>query len=71
MYPEQISAEVLRRLLKEAAMAGGGQDSEPPRRAVITVPAYFSPNQCEATKRAGEQLTFRGRHFRRITAKFK
>ena len=28
---------------------------EPIKRAVVTVPAYFLPSQCEATQRAGER----------------
>ncbi|NBR86139.1 MAG: molecular chaperone DnaK [Proteobacteria bacterium] len=52
--PEEISAEVLKRL-KLAAEADLG---EPVTRAVITVPAYFNDAQRNATKRAGELAGF-------------
>lgn len=48
--PEEISAEVLKKLRADAGRALG----EPVTRAVITVPAYFNDAQRNATKRAGE-----------------
>ena len=48
--PQEISALILRRL-KEAAERDLGQ---PVSRAVITVPAYFSDAQRQATRDAGE-----------------
>jgi molecular chaperone DnaK len=48
--PEEVSAEVLRKLRADAGRALG----EPVTRAVITVPAYFNDAQRNATKRAGE-----------------
>ena len=48
--PEEVSAEVLRKLKADAESAFG----EPVTRAVITVPAYFNDAQRSATKRAGE-----------------
>ena len=48
--PEEISAEVLKKLRADAERSLG----EPVTRAVITVPAYFNDAQRNATKRAGE-----------------
>ena len=48
--PEEISAEVLKKLRADAERALG----EPVTRAVLTVPAYFNDAQRNATKRAGE-----------------
>src|SRR5208283_5408267 len=48
--PEEISAEVLKKLKLDAETALG----EPVTRAVITVPAYFNDAQRNATKKAGE-----------------
>ena len=48
--PEEVSAEVLRTLLADASAYLG----QPVNRAVITVPAYFTPEQCAATERAGK-----------------
>ncbi len=48
--PQELSAMILRRL---AAMAEAGL-GRPVRRAVITVPAYFSDAQRRATREAGE-----------------
>lgn len=48
--PEEISAEVLKKLKREAEISLG----EAVSRAVITVPAYFNDAQRNATKRAGE-----------------
>ena len=48
--PQEISALILRRL-KQAAEADLGQEI---RKAVITVPAYFSDAQRQATRDAGE-----------------
>jgi molecular chaperone DnaK len=52
--PEEISAEVLKKLKRDAEVALGGEVS----RAVITVPAYFNDAQRNATKRAGELAGF-------------
>jgi molecular chaperone DnaK len=48
--PAEISAIILRTLKQRAEAALGG----PVRRAVITVPAYFSDAQRQATRDAGE-----------------
>jgi len=50
LSPEQISAEILRALAREAERALG----EPVHDVVITVPAYFDDAQRRATLRAGE-----------------
>jgi molecular chaperone DnaK (HSP70) len=47
--PEEVSAAVLKALIADAAAYLG----QPVNRAVITVPAYFTPEQCAATERAG------------------
>ena len=52
--PEEISAEVLKKLKRDAEE----YFSEPVTRAVITVPAYFNDAQRNATKRAGELAGF-------------
>jgi len=48
--PQEISAIILSRLKEAAQLRLGG----PVRRAVITVPAYFSDAQRQATREAGE-----------------
>jgi molecular chaperone DnaK len=48
--PEEISAEVLKKLKRDAETALG----HPVTRAVITVPAYFNDAQRNATRQAGE-----------------
>src|SRR3954464_14542099 len=48
--PEDISAEVLKKLKRDAE----SYFNEPVTRAVITVPAYFNDAQRNATKKAGE-----------------
>ncbi|HTR43663.1 MAG TPA: molecular chaperone DnaK [Pseudomonadales bacterium] len=52
--PEEISAEVLKKLKRDAENYFG----EAVTRAVITVPAYFNDAQRAATKRAGELAGF-------------
>src|SRR5882724_6662021 len=52
--PEEISAEVLKKLKLDAE----AYFNEPVTRAVITVPAYFNDAQRNATKRAGELAGF-------------
>jgi molecular chaperone DnaK len=52
--PEEISAEVLKKLKRDAEHYFG----EAVTRAVITVPAYFNDAQRNATKRAGELAGF-------------
>src|SRR3954449_7220638 len=48
--PQEVSAMILRALRDRAARQLGG----PVRKAVITVPAYFSDAQRNATREAGE-----------------
>ncbi|MBR8837352.1 MAG: Hsp70 family protein [Stigonema ocellatum SAG 48.90 = DSM 106950] len=48
--PPQISAQILRKVKEDAEAALGKKISQ----AVITVPAYFSESQRQATKEAGE-----------------
>lgn len=50
LLPEDVSAEVLKKLKRDAELSLG----ETVTRAVITVPAYFNDAQRNATKRAGE-----------------
>jgi molecular chaperone DnaK len=52
--PEEISADVLKKLKRDAEAALG----EAVTRAVITVPAYFNDAQRNATKKAGEIAGF-------------
>jgi molecular chaperone DnaK len=52
--PEEISAEVLKKLKRDAEKAL----EEAITRAVITVPAYFNDAQRNATKKAGELAGF-------------
>ena len=52
--PEEISAEVLKKLKRDAENYFGEEVS----RAVITVPAYFNDAQRNATKHAGELAGF-------------
>ena len=54
LTPEQVSAEILGKLKREAEAYWG----EPVVRAVITVPAYFNDAQRNATKKAGELAGF-------------
>ncbi|MCP5519702.1 MAG: Hsp70 family protein [Verrucomicrobiales bacterium] len=54
LTPEQVSAEILRKLKADAERALG----EAVARAVITVPAYFNDAQRNATKLAGELAGF-------------
>lgn len=55
--PPQISAEILRKLKEDAEATLGKTISH----AVITVPAYFSESQRQATKEAGELAGLRVR----------
>ena len=48
--PEEISAQVLRKLVEDASKYLG----QPVKQAVITVPAYFNDSQRQATKDAGK-----------------
>nr|YP_010196603.1 Hsp70-type chaperone [Gracilaria cervicornis]UAD84000.1 Hsp70-type chaperone [Gracilaria cervicornis] len=48
--PEEISAQVLRKLVEDASTYLGQQVTQ----AVITVPAYFNDSQRQATKDAGQ-----------------
>ncbi len=57
--PVDISAMILRKLVEDASEALGQR----PTDAVITVPAYFSERQIEATRRAGRQA---GLNVRRV-----
>ena len=50
LAPEQVSAEVLRKLVSDASAKLGQKITD----AVITVPAYFDNSQREATRQAGE-----------------
>lgn len=50
LTPPQISAQVLRKLKEDAEASLGKKITQ----AVITVPAYFSESQRQATKEAGE-----------------
>jgi molecular chaperone DnaK len=52
--PEEISAMILRKLRQDAAAYLGAEA----QHAVITVPAYFSENQRQATKDAGSIAGF-------------
>ena len=52
--PAEVSAMILRKLRRDAETALGG----PVDRAVITVPAYFTDRQRQATKDAGEIAGF-------------
>src|SRR6266700_1430873 len=52
--PEEISAEILKKLQRDAEAYFG----EVVTRAVITLPAYFNDAQRHATKRAGELAGF-------------
>jgi molecular chaperone DnaK (HSP70) len=51
LNPEEISAEILKKLILRAEEYYKG---EKVTKAVITVPAYFSQDQMQATTRAGE-----------------
>ena len=54
LSPEQVAAEILRKLKADAERALGMAVE----KAVITVPAYFNDAQRSATKRAGELAGF-------------
>ena len=51
MRVEEISAQVLRKLMNDATEYLGA----PVKQAVITVPAYFNDSQRRATKNAGRK----------------
>ena len=51
--PIEVSSEILKNLIKEASAYLGG---EVITKAVITVPAYFLPAQCDATIKAGKRV---------------
>src|SRR5262249_5032929 len=53
--PIEISTMILRKLVADAEATLGSRPTE----AVITVPAYFSERQKEATRRAGEAAGLR------------
>jgi molecular chaperone DnaK len=55
LTPTEVSAMILRRLKEDAEKRLG----EEVTHAVITVPAYFSMNQRQATRTAGEMAGFR------------
>ncbi|HET8863290.1 MAG TPA: Hsp70 family protein [Solirubrobacterales bacterium] len=50
LRPEDLSAEVLRALVADAAASFGG----PPRQAVLTIPAYFGDDARRATMEAAQ-----------------
>ena len=52
--PLEISSEILKHLVAEASAYLGG---EVITKAVITVPAYFLPAQCDATIKAGTHFS--------------
>jgi molecular chaperone DnaK len=54
LTPEEVSAEVLKKLKRDAEASLG----EAVTRAVITVPAYFNDAQRNATRKAGELAGF-------------
>lgn len=56
MTPEQISAEILKSLVEDVTRKYSDFST---LAAVITIPAYFSSLQSEATKRAGELAGFK------------
>lgn len=61
LYPEEVSAQVLAQLLRDATAHLGA----PVRKAVISVPAYFDDKQREATIEAGGQI---GHHLDHVVA---
>jgi len=56
LTPEQVSAEILKSLVEDVTRK---YSDFPTLAAVITIPAYFSSLQSEATKRAGELAGFK------------
>lgn len=56
MTPEQVSAEILKSLVEDVTRKYSDFST---LAAVITIPAYFSSLQSEATKRAGELAGFK------------
>lgn len=56
LTPEEVSAEILKSLKEDALRK---YPDLPTIAAVITIPAYFSSLQAEATKRAGELAGFK------------
>lgn len=57
--PIEVSSEILKSLIGEATAYLGG---EVITKAVITVPAYFLPAQCDATIKAGDTADVMGCH---------
>ena len=60
-YPEQISAMILKKILKDSEYYLSkkiGKDIKI-KRAVITVPAYFNQNQREATEQAAQIINLK------------
>src|SRR3989344_6857835 len=56
MTPEQVSSEILKSLVEDVTRKYSDFST---LAAVITIPAYFSSLQSEATKRAGELAGFK------------
>jgi molecular chaperone DnaK len=56
MTPEQVSAEILKSLVEDVTRKYSDFST---LAAVVTIPAYFSSLQSEATKRAGELAGFK------------
>lgn len=55
LTPVDVAAEILKKIKEEAGKHLGGEVTE----AVITIPAYFTDEQREATKKAGEMAGLR------------
>lgn len=57
-----VAAEILREIKHEAIRHFGADEAVDELQAVITVPAYFTSNQIDETKRAGERAGFIVKH---------